>query len=351
MRTVAITAALSVLLAAGPASSGEVPSPYPIGLAELHIAHAERPLEGRVWYPSVAEGEPERLGENRVWRGFDARPDAPLAAGRFPLLVLSHGLFGNYWNQSWLAAALAESGFIVAAANHPGTSTWARDPEAAAALWQRPKDLSRVIDALLDDPRFTNSLAGDQIAVAGHSLGGYTVMALAGARYDPARHRRYCAAHGDRADCRFFKDSAVGVAPGTAEALGADLSDPRLRAVISFELALTQGFDPESLAQITIPVLVIGAGNPLPMLPVEAESRALATLLPARTTRYVEPMLTHSDFLGVCKPGAQAAIAREDPGEEFVCEDGGDRRAAVHDEIITVVRQFLEDAGLAPEEL
>ena len=348
MRIVAIGAALTALLVAGPASAAEVPPPYPIGLAELHVAHVERPLDGRVWYPSLPEGEPERLGENRVWRGFDARPDAPVAAGRFPLLVLSHGLFGNYWNQSWLAAALAESGYIVAAANHPGTSTWARDPEAAAALWQRPKDLSRVIDALLDDPRFTDALATDQIAVAGHSLGGYTVMALAGARYDPARHRRYCAAHGDRADCRFIRDSAVGVAPGSTEALGADLGDPRLRAVISFELGLTQGFDPESLAQIDIPVLVIGAGIPLPILPVEAESRALAALLPAATTRYLEPMLKHYDFLGVCKPGAQAAIAREDPGEEFVCENGGDKRAALHDEIVTVVRQFLEDAGLAP---
>ena len=226
------------------------------------------------------------------------------------------------------ADALAESGFVVAAANHPGTSTWQREPEAAAALWQRPEDLSRLIDAVLADPRFAD--------------------ALAGGRFDLSRHSANCALHAGRADCRLMRESGVGVAPGSAEALGATLGDPRLRAAISFDLGLTQALDPDSLNAVAIPVLVIGAGRAGPLLPVEAESRALAAALPSATTTYLEPALGHYDFLGVCKPGAQAAIACEDPGEEFVCEIGGDRRAALHDEIVTVVRQFLENAGLTP---
>lgn len=53
---------------------------------------------------------------------------------------------------NWLAPELAQQGYIVAAPDHPGTTTFNKDADQAAKLWERPHDLSRVIDVLTTDP-------------------------------------------------------------------------------------------------------------------------------------------------------------------------------------------------------
>lgn len=91
----------------------------------------------------------------------------------------------DFYNQNWLASALAHKGYIVAAVNHPGTTTHDRSPQAAAQLWQRPIDLHRAIEAVTTQPEKFGVVTKHQIAVVGHSLGGWTTMEIAGARFDP----------------------------------------------------------------------------------------------------------------------------------------------------------------------
>lgn len=100
--------------------------------------HNERPLEMVVWYPSTTTVTPQLIGDDVVFVGASAVRNAPPSAGEHPLVVLSHGFRGNWNNQNWLASALAHKGYIVAAVNHPGTTTHDRSPQAAAQLWQRP---------------------------------------------------------------------------------------------------------------------------------------------------------------------------------------------------------------------
>ncbi len=340
----------SLFIIAAATTQAEPPA-YAVGLAELKLGAESdpRPLRGHIIYPSTGGSQTMRFGENAVWRGFDVYPNAPLAAGHFPLVMLSHGLFGNSFNQAWLATALAESGFIVVAPNHPGTSTFDRDAKQRTMLWERPRDISRTISAMLDDPHFSDAIVQDRIAAIGHSMGGYTVLALADARYDIARHAAYCEEHPDRADCVFVREAGIGADAAAKASLEASLRDPRISAVVSFDLGLTQGFDPKSLSKIDIPVLVIGAGRS-DMLNLDAESRALAAALPAKLVSYVELAgAGHFDFLGVCKPGAEAILKEEGPGDEMVCKAGGAEREALHATIIQQVNIFLAEAGFGED--
>jgi predicted dienelactone hydrolase len=192
MRTI-LTILISFLLAS-PATSAGPTNRYAPGILDLEgLGTPERPaLSGYLWYPAERDGSSMQFGENAVFEGVDAIPGAAIGEGRFPLVVLSHGLDGNALNQAWLARTLAMAGYVVVAPNHPGTTTWDRDAALRARLSERPGDLSRAIDAALAHPIVGAAIDRERIAAVGHSLGGWTVTALAGARLDHARHANYC---------------------------------------------------------------------------------------------------------------------------------------------------------------
>jgi predicted dienelactone hydrolase len=119
----------------------------------------------------------------------DARP----ATGPFPLIALSHGTGGSAQIMAWLARALASRGYIVAAVNHPGNNALEEyTAEGFLLWWERARDLTTVIDMMLRDKEFGRLIDPNRIGAAGFSLGGYTVIALAGGRTDPALFRRFC---------------------------------------------------------------------------------------------------------------------------------------------------------------
>lgn len=309
-----------------------------------------RPLEVAVWYPTDARDRDLTLiGDNRAFVGAALRVDAPPQPGRHRLVVISHGYGGNWTNEQWLASDLAAQGYIVAAANHPGTTSRDRAPPNAVRLWERPRDVSRVIDALNADSQLSPALLPQQAAVIGHSLGGWTAMALAGGRFDPARFARSCQAHPDMAACgpeigADQRDAA------TTTALAQPLGDQRVRAVVTLDLGLAQGFDPASLAAVTVPTLVIAAGPGNPKMPVALESRTLADRLPAATTRYVAiDDASHFSFLSVCKADAIPLLEADRPGDGVVCRDGNGRdRATIHRQVADQVSRFLKDTMPTP---
>ena len=133
--------ALFLICLTAPAFAAE--NPVGFKTTTLPDAQNNRPLELVVWYPATTTAKPTLIADNAVFIGALAVPDAPPAAGEHPLVVLSHGYGGNWRNQVWLASALAHQGYIVAAVNHPGTTSKDRSPAAAAQLWQRPRDVSQ----------------------------------------------------------------------------------------------------------------------------------------------------------------------------------------------------------------
>src|SRR5258706_9355949 len=104
---------------------------------------------------------------------------------------------------AWLGTALGAHGFVAVAVNHPGNNALEdRTVEGFSLWWLRAVDLSAVIDAVLDDKTFGSQIDPARIGAAGHSAGGYTVIAVAGGISDPAQLQAFCRSPAADASCK-----------------------------------------------------------------------------------------------------------------------------------------------------
>lgn len=320
---------------------------YQTGMTELDVrdANGNRHINGIIWYPTNETEGSVRAQGNAVWEPIMVHPNAEPVAGKHPLVLLSHGMYGNHRNQAWLASELTRAGYIVAAIDHPGTSTFQRDADHARELWERPRDISRTIDHILADPAYSGHIDAENIFMAGHSLGGFTAVALAGGRFEPAKFDAFCASSDADIACGVINRWKVAKTPEDRITITGDFSDDRIKGFAVFDLGGTQSFSTQSLGAIQSPMLVIGAPENVHGLNLDVESRALNAALPSETTQYWEPAgLSHFDFMGRCTDKGLAILKAEEPDDVYVCEKGTDERAAEHKEIASKVMGFF--AGL-----
>ncbi|WP_437889418.1 alpha/beta hydrolase family protein [Phytobacter sp. V91] len=314
-----------------------------VGFRQFRLnSESERPLDAALWYPTSDKGKPEQVGENIVFLGTNAQRDAKPGAQKHPLLLISHGYGGNWRNLNWLASQMAQQGYIVAAVDHPGTTTLNKEKRAAQQLWRRPDDLTLLLSHLLKTPELAGYVDPERIAAAGHSLGGWTVIELAGGLFSVDRFLQDCQTHVTLGGCK-LKHVLGTDKPESKAPLAASQRDTRIKAVVSLDLGLARGFTPESLAQISIPVLVMGAQADSDDVPARLESGYLFDSLPQNLRRYVSVTgATHFSFMQMCKPGVEALIEAQDPGDGIVCRDGGSlTREAIHQQLFTTISQFL----------
>lgn len=205
------------------------PGPWSVGHQDASVVYGdaigggERTLHLSLWYPTTAtDGDDATyffgaLEAEGVWQ------DAPVAAGRFPLVVYSHGHQAYAEVSGFLMEHLASHGWIVAAPDHTGNTTFDGSERTTEIYAQRPRDLSAVLDFLETSGL---PLASPSV-VMGHSFGGYTVLASAGATFAsgaldcPDPSTGFCSTmtpalrtvfEGGLADARF--DAALLMAPG-----------------------------------------------------------------------------------------------------------------------------------------
>lgn len=166
--------------------------------ADAGFERSELRLSGRrtslfLWYPSSATAREYDYGGQR---GFVAANGAALP-GAHPLLLFSHGYLGAGDQSIFLTEALARAGYVVAALDHADASRAQsrREPPqfADAASWDdekfrdRASDLRALLDHVLERSRDSRDRLHGRVDAArvgaiGHSLGGYALLGVAGAR-------------------------------------------------------------------------------------------------------------------------------------------------------------------------
>jgi len=148
------------------------------------------------WKPLMA-AETSSLPQKLQVAGLEVAAWIPSAdtPGPWPVIIFSHGFHGCSTQSTFLMKALADSGYAVFAPNHKDAAcsnlrAWFRRPEAGfgdprnwsdATYADRDRDIENLVDALSKDPRFSGApFDWKHLALAGHSLGGYTVLGVGG---------------------------------------------------------------------------------------------------------------------------------------------------------------------------
>ncbi|WP_437614078.1 alpha/beta hydrolase family protein [Erwinia sp. V71] len=293
----------------------------------------QRPLAIRIFYPTSSSAAAQQQAANGVLQGFTAIADAPLAAGKFPLVILSHGSGGNNASLAWLATQLASQGMIVMAANNPGSTTGDSSPTTDITL--QTQDIRNLLDSVLASAPWHNAIDSQKIGVIGHSKGGYSALALAGGMITRQRFAEYCRSMPDMPDCQFYQRGKLNLPQLDSSRLEASYRDPRIRFAIALDPGMGYVLTPQSLRQVHIPVMVITAGYYI---------RASGTLnlggdkLPV--LQHPIPQAGHFDFLPLCQPQARQILAEE--GEAFICETPETTRREIHQQATSSIIDFLQ---------
>jgi len=311
--------ALLILLVTAPLARAAV------GFQQLTIQDPQgASIEVGVWYPTNAAptlSNPDLAAEALA-------PNGPVEGHGLPLVVISHGTGGDFAGHSDTAAALAEAGFVAAALTHTGDN-W-RDHSAALRIWDRPRQLTVLIDYMLQAWPARDHINPGRIGAFGFSAGGFTVLAAAGGEPDLSAIGPHCIEHPQAFECR-LRAGAPGPAPDASPVT----HDPRIRAIVAAAPALGYTFSREGLAQVRLPVQLWRAENDQ-VLPHPYHAEAVRAALPTEPETHVVAAAGHFDFLRPCS----AAITQHAPE---ICKSApGFDRAAFHADFNRAVVAFFE---------
>jgi predicted dienelactone hydrolase len=311
----------------------------------------EHTLDVTVWYPTDNAAREKPL----VIRGLDifelgrVAQDASLAAtaARFPLVVISHGTGGSALSMAWLGEALAAHGYITAAVNHPGNN--AAEPYTAKGFslwWERARDLSETISGMLADAEFGERIDAGRIGSAGFSLGGYTMIAIAGGITDMPEFLRFCDSPEAGATCSSPPEfpslveefrKLIRTHPEVLQHSGDSYRDARVRAVFAMAPGLGPAFSASSLATIAIPVEIV-AGESDHNVPVALNAKYLAAKIPGASLHLFPGKVAHYVFLDSCTDRGRETLAG-------LCVDArGVDRDAIHAATVRRALQFFQVA-------
>ena len=311
MRHVPLAILLLVCLTATAMADG---APYHAGVIRLTVP-ARLPFDTLVWYPTQAPETPWQAGPFSI----PATRDAPFAAGRFPVVLMSHGgglTGGSPLVLRDLSASLARAGFVVIAPFH-----------GKAALPLRPLQVGWAFDAARADARVAPHIDTARLGMLGFSLGTAVTLELAGAIPNDAHLRSYCATHGqDVMSCGHAPSG--GAHTGTAPPRVVPLP---LKAIVLLD-AYAVLFGQPDLTAVTMPVLLFRPEQS--EMPGEANTFALRDALPRRPALHMVPG-GHFVFTDVC-PAEERVQSPEACGDP-----PGVDRAAVHRTVEKDVEAFF----------
>ncbi len=233
--------------------------------------------------PIQTEFDPTKTGQAWVWKQTmvlkDYQRDRTIPVDLYwsrrtqgPLVVISHGFGADRRFLGYLAYHLASYGLTVVALEHPASNVaWLTSDPIHASRTQpksnilpatefidRPQDVSFVLDRLSRLNQFSNTLQGkfntDEVTVIGHSLGGYTALALAGADLSLDYLRQFC---NDPSPVIFSPADLLQCNAADLQVPQKRLRDERVVQTILLNPVIGRLFNPKSLAQVQVPTLML----------------------------------------------------------------------------------------------
>lgn len=313
------------------------PARPPVGIASrvFHDTARDRKLATTIWYPAAPETVEQEIEWDGIFIGHGAW-HAPLRASprRFPLVLLSHGSGADASNLDWLAEELASHGYLAVAMDHPGDRFGDTSVEGRFAAWRRARDVGFVLDRLLADATFGPRIDRGRVAAAGHSSGGYTVLALAGLRLQPGAYLTYCSARQPGPDCKLFVDLQPSRIADLAQA-GKSRRDRRIRAVLALAPVLGPAAISESLRSISVPVTIVASPTD-EYVPFELNAARYQRWIPHARLVAI-PDAGHFVFMPRCTLAGRIVASQ-------VCVDRAPTvdRAAVHAQVTELALDFFD---------
>lgn len=335
---------LAAALAAFPTFAHAQQAPG-LHVTSMTIPHLSKTMDYTIWYPAN-DGSVSQFAENGVFEGVAVIEGAKIKDGKYPIILLSHGLGGNFRSMSWLSAGLVEKGAVVISVNHPNSTT--RDFNLASGLnhWTRVKDLQAALDDVVGLPEFKDHVDTSRVYAAGFSYGGWTALSMGGLRGSISSLAKHCAEEDIKSShCKDLAKGGIDLKSYPADQWNANYLDNRIQKIAAIDPALTWGLTPEDISYLKADTLLIGLG--------EGEDRLMATDTSIRTGSGFDALVpqakietfspaSHFTALLACKP-AGAMILKEE-GEEYpICTDpNGTDRHAVHKKIVDRIAKHFE---------
>ena len=226
--------------------------PFSVGYTESEVVYTRADTDGSrglrlaTWYPSedvsgVSLKYLDLFNAPNVW------DNATVAEGDFPMVVYSHGHQGYAEASSHLMSFFASHGYVVAAPDHTGNTTFDGSSRDTSVYYLRMMDISAVIDFMVEQGP---APVTDHITGIGHSFGGYTMLGLAGAVFDVDGIQGRCEKGEGGPICSDWSTNA-------AEIFRQGLGDPRLDAVVAMASGDADKFGVEGLTQTETPILMM----------------------------------------------------------------------------------------------
>lgn len=195
---------------------------------------------------------------------------------RGPLVIISHGFAADRHFYAYLSEHLASHGLTVASVEHSGSNVTAITSVAsdvlnarpsrilpASEFIDRPRDISFVLDRLERLNQHSYSLKHrintEQVLLIGHSLGGYTGLALAGAPLNLKNLEKSC--YGGAILPLSPADWLQCAALDLPQKAITDISDDRITRLLVMNPLTGHLFSAEDLNQVKVPTLMLASSR------------------------------------------------------------------------------------------
>lgn len=194
-----------------------------------------------------------------------------------PLVVITHGFGSSSADFQYLATHLASYGYIVLVPEHIGSDREYQEAFLRGELsvdvspiefYSRPQDITYLLDGVEEDSELNKLINWEQVGIFGHSFGGNTALAVAGAPINQTRINEVCQQNKPSLNVSMLLQCrANGLPPGNY-----NLRDERIKAVVAANPVTSTALGVENMGKIDIPTMLLAGSQDktTPFIPEQA---------------------------------------------------------------------------------